>query len=232
VKQVLAFVVALIALLTLSCSPEENIEYDPATAILLQDAAVFDVTSGMMEGPLDLIIEGDRIVALLPGGSGRDAARVIDCSGKFVIPGLCDSHTHLAGLTTEGEADALQENLVDFVSRGILFVRDVGGPVDVMSEMKSKISSGELVGPEIFYTGPMLESSPLYWEKFNEDLPGFTVPVDNREDVDALLPVLAEKGATLIKTFNHIKPELYPHIVSVARQNGPGEEDPRVCTVP
>jgi hypothetical protein len=126
---------------------------------------------------------------------------------------------HLAFLTTKDE-ETLKAELAAFVERGVLFVRDVGGPVDVMSELRRRISSGDLNGPEIFFTGPMLESSPLHWEQDNEDLPGFTVPLDSKEDVDALLPILAEKGAPLIKTFNNIKPELYPHIVDTANQHG------------
>ena len=42
--------------------------------------------------------------------------------------------------------------------------------MDLMRGMKEKIGAGELVGPEIFYTGPMLESGQLTWEKFNEEV--------------------------------------------------------------
>jgi hypothetical protein len=44
-------------------------------------------------------------------------------------------------------------------------VRDVGGPVDVLSEMVTKISTGDVVGPELFFTGPMLEHSPMHWRQ-------------------------------------------------------------------
>jgi hypothetical protein len=113
----------------------------------------------------------------------------------------------------------MQAALAEFVERGILYARDVGGPIDVISKMKNRIASGELAGPEIFFTGPMLESSPLYWAHFNEMLPEFTIALEVKEDVDKWLPELARKGAKLLKTFNHVKPALYPYIVEVAEKN-------------
>jgi hypothetical protein len=171
-----------------------------------------------MNQPQDVLIDGEKILAIRPAWSKLEAAASIDCSGKYVIPGLCDSHTHLSFLTTQGE-ESLRAALAEFVHHGILYVRDVGGPTDVISQMNSKITSGQLLGPEIFYTGPMFESSPLHWEQFNEALPGFTVALDTEEDVDKQLPELAGKGARLMKTFNNIKPELYPYIVEIARKN-------------
>ena len=112
--------------------------------------------------------------------------------------------------------DILTHELSEFVRRGVLHVRDVGGPIGVISEMNRKIASGELPGPEIFYTGPMLESSPLRWEHINEELPGFSVAVNNEEDVRSLLPDLVEQGASMVKTFNHIAPPLYRYLLKVA----------------
>jgi dihydropyrimidinase len=44
----------------------------------------------------DVLVDGERIVALyLPGTGPRDGHRVIDATGKYVIPGGIDVHTHL-----------------------------------------------------------------------------------------------------------------------------------------
>ncbi len=218
-KKVSLFVLALCPILLAACTSGDKITYDPETAVLLRNATVFDTKSGTMIPSQDVLIEGDKIIVVKQGKGKAKAKESIDCGGKYVIPGLCDSHTHLAFLTTQGE-DAVRTELADFVRRGVLYVRDVGGPIEVMSELKDKITSGELLGPEIFYTGPMLESNPLHWADFNKDLPGFTVALDTREDVDRVLPELARKGARFAKTFNNIKPEIYPYILEVAGQNG------------
>lgn len=44
----------------------------------------------------DVLVDGERIVALyVPGTGPRDGHRVIDATGKYVIPGGIDVHTHL-----------------------------------------------------------------------------------------------------------------------------------------
>ncbi|MGH3465545.1 MAG: dihydropyrimidinase [Kribbellaceae bacterium] len=51
--------------------------------------------------PLDVLVDGERIVAVLPPGStalgdvAASAARVIDATGRYVLPGGVDAHTHM-----------------------------------------------------------------------------------------------------------------------------------------
>jgi imidazolonepropionase-like amidohydrolase len=201
-----------------------------APPLWLRNVRVFDVDGGQMTEPQDILIEGGTIVSLTPAAqssaeTARDAlgaqrgaaAREIDCTGKYAVPGLFDCHTHLAHLMPAGE-DSMRQVLGEFVRRGILHVRDVGGPIGIMQAMSQRTASGEVTGPEILYSGPMLESRPLTWARFNEGLPGFTVAIDDSADVDSLLPELALHGATYIKTFNHIDRALYRHVVEVARR--------------
>ena len=51
------------------------------------------VDAGTMR-PLDVLISGERVESLIPRGSGAQADRVIDASGRFVLPGLIDAHNH------------------------------------------------------------------------------------------------------------------------------------------
>jgi imidazolonepropionase-like amidohydrolase len=197
----------------------------PAPPIRLRNARVLDVVAGAVTEPRDILIADGVIASVEPAGTANTAAapgaavREIDCTGKIVLPGLFDCHTHLTHLTGNGD-DSLRTALGEFVRRGVLAVRDVGGPIDVMSDMSRRTASGELAGPAIFYSGPMLEGSPLTWAKFNEDFPGFTVAIDDSAAVDSLLPELARRGATCVKTFNHIDRALYRHLVEVARGCG------------
>ena len=85
--------------------------------------------------------------------------------------------------------------------------------------MSRSISAGELKGPEIFFTGPMLEKSPMHWAEFNEELPGFTVAIDSAGDVDRILQELVDNGAGMVKTFNRIDRNVYAHLVETARKH-------------
>ena len=167
---------------------------------LFTNTVVFDGT-GSDPRPADVTVADGRIVDV---GLGLDGDVAIDLDGAALLPGLFDCHAHISFLTTRGDEEA-RKVLKQFVASGITQVRDVGGPIDVIAGLSGSISDGELTGPEIFYTGPMLEKSPMHWSNFNKQLPGFTVALDSKEDVERILRELADKGAGLIKTFNRIK---------------------------
>jgi dihydroorotase len=58
---------------------------------------VVDPEKGSVD-KLDLIIEKGRISRILPNGASKDqetGVRVVEATGKLVIPGLIDMHVHL-----------------------------------------------------------------------------------------------------------------------------------------
>ena len=62
---------------------------------ILKNGHVIDPSSGLDE-KRDILIEGDRIAALeSPGSIDESDTKVIDCTGKWVTPGLVDIHIHL-----------------------------------------------------------------------------------------------------------------------------------------
>src|SRR5262249_1489426 len=66
----------------------------PAT-LIIRGATIID---GLADAPLRdraILIEGSTIRGLLPADAPAPAsAQVIDLAGKFIIPGLFDSHVH------------------------------------------------------------------------------------------------------------------------------------------
>lgn len=81
---------AVLTLATLTYSQAQT----PST-IVIRGATIID---GLADAPLrdrSLLIEGNTIRDVLPAGAAAPAgAQVIDLSGKFIIPGLFDSHVH------------------------------------------------------------------------------------------------------------------------------------------
>ena len=68
---------------------------DEPTKLVLKGATIID---GISDNPLQgysLLIEGNTIEALIPpGGLVPNNAASIDLTGKFIVPGLIDSHVH------------------------------------------------------------------------------------------------------------------------------------------
>ena len=96
----------LAALALASCtSPQES---SPPGGPLLIDGGtvvVMDQAGTILEGGA-VLVEGDRIAALLdPGAPRPDGATVIDATGHVVIPGLVNTHGHAAMSLLRGLAD-------------------------------------------------------------------------------------------------------------------------------
>ncbi|MDF2572317.1 MAG: pyrC [Sporomusa sp.] len=70
---------------------EKNI--NSAELVLLKNGQVIDPVQGI-DGPADILISEGKISALAPN-LPCEGARVFDCSGKWVVPGLIDVHCHL-----------------------------------------------------------------------------------------------------------------------------------------
>ena len=211
---ILAFLVCLSA----AC---DNSQAGPPLGTILLNVRVFDAESGNFTEPTGLLIRAGRVHETGPSESLPIAADTLDAAGGFALPGLWDSHTHLAFLTLGGE-DSLAIALEEFARAGILYVRDVGGPLEVISSISQRVSTGELPGPEIFFSGPMLERPPLHWAQFNEQLPGFTVPVESAEDVDRLVEEVSAAGGSFLKVFNKWDLDLFPRILRRAEERGLG----------
>lgn len=211
--------------------------------ILLRNANLIDVEEGRFDPNLDILVENEMIRRV--GRSIQtegERLTEIDFSGKFVLPGLFECHAHLALLTSKNEktkkqimedlgtkeADELEKQVLkEFVVKGITQVRDVGGPINILKDLKNRISSGEFLGPDIFYAGPMLEKSPLLWEKQNKDLPGFTVAVDSTQDAKSIIDQVSEGGGSLVKTFNKFDSDVFEYLIEVAKEhNLPITHDP------
>ena len=135
--------------------------------IVFTNVRVFDGRSPNLRGGVHVLIEDAKIKDVASGSPGApEGARLIDCGGNVLMPGLIDAHWHalLAGLTmTEmmtsdvdhviGAAGAQAERTL---MRGFTTVRDLGGPV---FPLKKAIDAGQTVGPRIYPCGAMITTT-------------------------------------------------------------------------
>jgi len=136
-------VIALGLWLAISTAPAQEA---PGRALLLTGATVID---GVTDGPLlerSLLIEGNTISAILPAGSPAPAgAEIINLNGRYVIPGLIDSHVHW--LDWMGEL---------FLNHG---VTSIIAMADIDPELRARSQrAGRL--PRIYHSGARIPFSP------------------------------------------------------------------------
>ena len=102
----------------------------------------------------DVLVRDNRIAAVGETGSldVPSDARVVDVSGKTIIPGLVDTHAHMrpSGVVHRSDVWPYLANL----AYGVTTTRDPQtGTTDVLS-YADRVRSGELVGPRVYSTGP------------------------------------------------------------------------------
>ncbi len=135
--------------------------------ILFTNFRLFDGRGTSLRDGLTLLVEGDRIAALDSGNPGPvEGARVYDCGGRTLMPGLIDAHWHalLAGLPMSRllTADAgyiylaAAQEAERTLMRGFTSVRDLGGPV---FPLKQAIDDGLVAGPRIYASGAMITTT-------------------------------------------------------------------------
>lgn len=201
-------------------APRDARAQTPGRPILLTNLRLFDGETLALREGVEVLIEGERIVALPPVGQGPSEADRIDCGGRAVIPGLIDAHWH-ATLAAVNQLVALTQD-VGFVHlmsgreagatlmRGFTTVRDVGGPA---FGLKMAIDRGVVSGPRIFPSGAMISQTSGHGDfRLLNELPRFpgTAPgyIEQQgvaliaDGADAVLRAAREqlmKGASQIK---------------------------------
>ena len=126
--------------------------------------------------PATVLIENGRITEVGPKAVPSAQARLIDCKGKFILPGYIDTHVHFfqsGDLYTrpdgvdlnkirpyKDEIAWIKKNLPDTFARylrcGITSVVDVGGPM--WNFEVRKIASATEKAPRVAVAGPLISS--------------------------------------------------------------------------
>ena len=126
-----------------------------------------------------ILVEGDKIVSVTPGGSAPAGVQLVDLSKATVLPGFVDTHTHvlLQGDITEEEYDAqlLKEsipyrailaarNARIALEHGFTTIRDLetGGAMYADVDVKKAIANGEVPGPRMQVSTRAMTPTGMY----------------------------------------------------------------------
>ena len=113
-----------------------------------------------------ILVEGDKIVSVTPGGNAPAGAEVIDLSKGTVLPGFIDVHTHVllqGDITSEEYDEQLLKESIPYrailaarnaqiaLSHGFTAMRDLEteGAMYADVDVKKAIANGEVPGPRM-----------------------------------------------------------------------------------
>ncbi|HYN25236.1 MAG TPA: amidohydrolase family protein [Pyrinomonadaceae bacterium] len=173
--------------------------------LVFTHVTVIDATGAPPMPDMTVVITGDRITKV--GRSGQmiipRGARVVNATGKYLIPGLWDMHVHLSW-TKAGALPVL-------VANGVTSVRDLGGRLSELDEWRTKIAAGLLTGPRIVRAGPILNG-----QKFNT----FQMVSGNPDETRGVVRALKEAGVDFLKTHRRMPRESYFALIDEAKKQG------------
>jgi hypothetical protein len=103
----------------------------------------------------DVVIRDNRIAAVGPRGQVQipGGARVVDVSGKTLMPGMIDVHYHAQWLVPEIHPGQAWQYLTT-LAYGVTTTRDPQTAATDILSYQDRVESGSMVGPRIYHTGP------------------------------------------------------------------------------
>ena len=128
-----------------------------AATIAVTHVTVVDVTGEPSRQNQTVLIDGSRIAAVGPTDSVRipRGSRIVDGTGKYLIPGLWDMHTHAVGFS-EAEPHL---GLTLSLAHGVTGLRDMGAhPFQTARAWRDSIAAGRLLGPRMRISAPVVEN--------------------------------------------------------------------------
>jgi imidazolonepropionase-like amidohydrolase len=195
-------------------------ERETAPVIALTHATLFDGTGTEPKHDQTVVIEDGRIAAVGASAAIPPGARVIDLTGKTLLPGLIGMHEHLfyPAAGADPSRNNLYAELADSAPRlylgvGITTARTAGS-IEPFTDiaLKQAIDSGKDAGPTLDVTGPYLEGKPSIGLQLHE----LTGPDDAR----ALVNYWGDRGATSFKAYMHITPDELKAAIDAAHARG------------
>ena len=184
--------------------------------MIIRDVTVIDATGAPPRPGMAVLIHGDRIAAVGPSAEIECpvGGRVIEASGKYLVPGLWDMHVHLS--KTRASALTL------FVKHGVTSVRDMGGELEELLAWRDAVRRGDRLGPRVVLAGPYLEMPENVQRMLDagvaEPVERTRIAVGDPERARAVVDSLAELGVDFIKVRTLASLDTYRAIADAARE--------------
>ncbi|HSG40688.1 MAG TPA: amidohydrolase family protein [Thermoanaerobaculia bacterium] len=188
----------------------------PFNRLILRGATLIDGTGAPPIGPVDIVIEKNRIARIAPVGypglaidplrrpKAEEGNRELDVHGMYVLPGLVDMHGHIGGKAQGTPAEYVFKL---WMGHGITTIRDPasGNGMEWTLDHKAKSARNEI-------TAPRIESYIAFG--MGREAP-FTKPEEARQWVAEI----AVKGADGVKFFGY-RPDIMQAAIEEIRKRG------------
>ena len=187
---------------------------------------LIDVHRRMVQKGSTIICSGGKIVKVGPAESTSipENAKILELSGRHIIPGLIDAHVHLAHpgvddygrISTESMTKRYLRHSWLTLKSGVTTIRNMPGSFGYsILRFRDQVNGGKCLGPRIFASGPAL-SAPYGYFSIKRFIPappallsllsvvfgahGLSVDIDTPEEAPGIIRKLKKAGVDFIKT--------------------------------
>ena len=188
----------------------------PFDRLILRGVTLIDGTGAPARGPVDIVVEGNRIRRVQSVGApgvpidperrpqAGPGDRVLELAGHYVLPGFVDLHGHLGGSIRSTPAEYV---LKLWMAHGITTISDPGSGngLDWMLDHKRSSAANEI-------TAPRIEA----YSAFGQDHDG---PISTADVARDWVQGIAARGADGIKLFG-LRPDLMAATIDEAKAHG------------
>lgn len=179
------------------------------------NVSIIDVKAGITIPNMTVVVKGDQILEV---NSTKEAkipidSKVIDCTGKFMIPGLWDMHMHYVNDSiktipydfyepnlTEGEKSKIYAPI--YLAFGITGIRELSGGIKTL-KLREQVRTGEILGPQMEVGSPLLDGPvPLFPD-------AQVIAIDGPSKAKKVVSELHNQGFDFLKTYTFLSAESY-----------------------
>lgn len=189
--------------------------------VLIQSVNIIDIKSGDILENRDLLIKNNIIKAIDTSGKlkANSTSLIINGSGKYIIPGLWDMHTH-----SNQHSEWLHHPL--YIANGVTGIRDMSGQLNERDSYwvgskerlcwNAELHNNERITPRyVLQSSYQIDGASSVPKKF----PNFFT-VEKEEHIDSILRFYKNEKVDFIKIYQQIKPKTYRKLALSAPKYG------------
>ena len=181
--------------------------------LFISNVNVINLETGKEVPHRTVIVSGERIAEVKDNKEVKPptGAKIVDGTGKYLIPGLWDMHVHAM------YTPRLESWMPLFVANGVLGIRDMGSPMKLadVKHLREEIAAGLRPGPRIVDAGPILDG-----QKKPPPLADFFVQVTGTAQARDLVRSIKSEGFDFVKVYSWLPRDVYFVIVDEAKAQG------------
>jgi imidazolonepropionase-like amidohydrolase len=194
----------------------------------LKDVSVIDGFSNSVGSHYTIVVHNDIIESVGPANEILipDSIAVFNYPGKYIIPGLINSHVHLAtDPSNDDNRIHAEKQLREMLLTGITSVRDMAGDARALASLSRDAKLDEIPSPDIYYAalmaGPAFFKDPRTHMTTRGGVAGEMPYMREVTDSTDLIIAVSEAkgtGATAIKLYAELSGELAKKITIEAHR--------------